>query len=465
MTKHLILTISATLLLGLSGCRTDLKQAASMEMGSEDRPPNFVVFMADDLGAPELASYGNTEHRTPNLDRLAEEGMLFRTAYATPICSPSRAMIMTGRYGFHTGWYNFKGRPGSPDHENPDYEFATAEVTFADMLKEKGYATALAGKWQMIGEWPTVVHDAGFDEYRIWAYTHYLPPDVEHTGRWENKNRPARFWHPSIMQNGEYMETGPDDYGPDLYTDFIIDFIERHRDEPFLAYYPMALTHTPWEPAPSLENPGEKTEDGLKHNVEAMDRVVGRVVSALDRLGLREETLVIFTGDNGTQGAGKARPTEQGAWVPFIASMPGTVQQDVVTDEPVDLSDVLPTLADMAGAPLPEDRPIDGRSLAPTLQNPDVEHRDWIFSYLHEDRILRTERWLLETAEGGRFYDCSGGRHAPNCDDVSGSTAPEVVAARARFDQILEDLPAPVGLEPCPFLERHKAADRAKSGT
>ena len=456
MAKYWILLLSGALLFGLSGYSAEVERAAAVAFEPEARPPNFVVIMADDLGAPELASYGNTQHRTPNLDRLAEQGMRFRTAYATPICSPSRAMIMTGRYGFRTGWYNFKGRPGSPDYENPDYEFAEAELTFADVLKQRGYATALAGKWQMLGEWPTVVRDAGFDEYRIWAYTHYLPLGVEHTGRWENENRPARFWHPSVMQNGEYVPTRPDDYGPDLYADFIIDFIERHRDEPFLVYYPMALTHTPWEPAPSLENPGEKTEDGLKHNVEAMDRVVGRIMDALNRMGLREETLILFTGDNGTQGAGKAHPTEQGAWVPFIASMPGTVQQGVVSDELVDLSDVLPTLADMAGVPLPEDRPIDGVTLVPTLQNADAEHRDWIFSYLHEDRILRDKRWLLETTEGGRFYDCSGGRHAPDCDEVTGSQDPEVVAARARFDQILELLPAPKGLEPCPYLERHK---------
>ena len=448
------LTLCLILLAGAAGAAQPALGQADVPEG--EGPPNFVVIMADDLGASELASYGNENHRTPHLDRLADEGIRFRTAYATPICSPSRAMIMTGRYGIHTGWYNFKGRPGAPDYKNPDYDFGSAELTFADVLGQAGYATALAGKWQMGGTWPTLVHDAGFDAYRIWAYKHNLPPDVEHTGGWEKPGKPARFWHPSIMQSGVYVPTEPDDYGPDLFVDFIIDFIERHRDVPFLVYYPMALTHTPWEPTPALDGSGERTEGGLKHNVEAMDRVVGRIVDALDRMGLREETLVIFTGDNGTEGNGKATPTAQGARVPFIASWPGTVPAGVVSDELVDLSDVLPTLADFAGAPLPQDRAIDGISLAPTLHGENVTHRDWIFSYLHEDRILRDKRWRLETAEGGHFYDCGSSRDPADCRDVTGSQDPEAVAARERLERILEGLPAPEGLEPCPYLEAHK---------
>ena len=268
---------------------------------AEPPRPNIVFIMADDLGAKELGCYGNQEHRTPNIDQLARTGTRFQTCWATPICSPSRVLVMTGRYGFRTGWNNLIGLPGAPRPDNPKFDIGANEVTFADVLKSKGYATALAGKWQLPGRVPTLIHDCGFDEYLTFGYKRYLPEGVKHTGRWEVKGiLPARFWHPCILRNGEYVPTQSSDYGPNLYTDFLIDFIRRHRDQPFLAYYPMCLTHKPWEPTPSLDRPGEKTPGGLKHNVEYLDHLVGRIVEALDRFGLRKNTIVIFTGDNGT---------------------------------------------------------------------------------------------------------------------------------------------------------------------
>ena len=362
------------------------------------QPLNFLVIMADDLGAKELACYGNPKHQTPNLDRLAKEGVRYRTCFSTPICSPTRIMIMTGRYGFRTGWYNFTGRPGSPTHANSSYDLGSSEITFADLLKKKGYVTALAGKWQLTGKVPTLVNDCGFDEYRIWAYKHNLPQGVKHTGRWEGRKggRTARFWHPSIMTNGKYTPTKSTDYGPDLFTDFLIDFMKRHQNKPFCAYYPMALTHTPWEPAPDPKQPGKKTPNGLKYNVESMDRVLGRLLSALTELKLRERTVVIFTGDNGTQGSGKGFVTELGARVPMIVSCPGTVRQGAVTDELADLTDILPTLAELANIEIPKKLHIDGVSLVPELKGIKGSRRLWAFSYLHERRVLRDKRWLLE---------------------------------------------------------------------
>ncbi len=440
--------------------------AAAPAIEAEDKKPaaqpNFVVIMADDLGAKELGCYGHPTHHTPHLDRLADQGMRFRTCFSTPICSPTRVMIMTGRYGFNTGWYNFTGRPGSPTHKNRDYDLGTAETTFADVLKQRGYATALTGKWQLTGKVPSLIHDCGFDEYMIWAYKHNLPPGVVHTGAWENKKRQktARYWHPSLLRTGEYVQTGPEDYGPDRFADFVIDFIRRHRAKPFCVYYPMCLTHTPWDPTPDLQHPGKKTKGGLQANVECMDRVVGRIVAALDELGLRERTIVLFTGDNGTQGSGKAETTEFGARVPLIVSSPGTIKAGVVSDELVDLTDVLPTLAAFAGAPLSTDRRIDGRSLVPTLRGERGEHRPWIFSYLHEQRVLRDKRWLLEG--DGRFYDCGNRRDGTGYVDVTDSSDPTVLAARGRFEKTLKELPAPEGLEPCPHLERRKQRSARK---
>src|SRR5688500_76681 len=164
-----------------------------------ERPPNFLVILADDLGAKELACYGNKNHKTPHLDALAAGGVRFKTCYATPICSPSRVEIMTGRYGWRTGWNNLIDRPYAPPEGSPQYDIGSAQFTFADLLKSKGYATALAGKWQLSGALPTLVTDCGFDEYRIWAYTHNLPDGVTHTGAYQKGGKTtSRYWHPSI---------------------------------------------------------------------------------------------------------------------------------------------------------------------------------------------------------------------------------------------------------------------------
>ncbi len=409
------------------------------------RRPNLVVMMADDLGAKELGCYGHPRHRTPRLDALAAGGVRFRTCYSAPVCSPTRVMIMTGRYGFRTGWNNFMLRAYAPRKDSPLFDIGTSQITFAELLKERGYATALAGKWQLSGSLPTLIHDCGFDEYRIWAYDHYLPSGVKHTGGRKGL-RTARYWHPSIMQNGKYIPTKPADYGPDMLVDFIIDFMKRNRDRPFCVYYPMCLTHQPWAPTPVVGEPGEKTKGGLQHNVQYMDHTVGRVLDAIENLGLSDETIVIFTGDNGTGKSGKNTPTELGARVPLIVSAPGRFAGGVVSDELVDLSDILPTLVELAGARLPSDRTIDGRSFVPTLQGDESEHREWIFSYLGNKQILRDKRWLLEG--NGQFFDCGNSRNGKGYRDVTESDDAQVIAARKRFAKILKNMPIPSDDDP-----------------
>ncbi len=427
------------------------KQFTSSASASGRRPLNFIVIMADDLGAKELGCYGNTEHLTPNLDRLARTGMQFRTSYATPICHPTRFEIMTGKYGHNNGVFHFPGRRGGPASGSPEDDIAR-QVTFAQVLKPLGYATAHSGKWQLTGEIPTLINECGFDEYCMWAYKHNLPPGVKHTGGWEGKKggKASRFWHPSIVRNARYVPTGPDDYGPDIYTDFIIDFVKRNKDKPFFVYYPMALTHGPFYATPDTV----KSEDGkfknlrtnFKANVEYMDKLVGRIVEALDSMGLRDNTIVFFTGDNGTGGDGKGQYTELGARVPMIVNCPGVVKaSNKPSDELVDLSDILPTLADFAGAKPPEG--IDGRSFAPLLRGQKGPTREWIYSYLADRQILRTKRWLLEDngpGHPGRLFDCGDSRDGTGYKDVTDSTAPEVLAAKKRFKEILADKPLPI---------------------
>jgi arylsulfatase A len=409
-------------------------------------PPNFLFILADDLGAKELGCYGNQQHATPQLDTLAAGGTLFKTCYVTPICSPTRVEVMTGRYGFRTGWYNLIGRPYAPRPDDPQYDIGRHHTTFAEVLKSSGYATALAGKWQLSGEHPTLIRDCGFDEYCMWAYTHNLPAGVRHTGAMEGGGRTARYWHPCLVQNGEYRPTTPDDYGPDIQADFLIDFMRRHRDRPFVAYHPCCLTHDPHLPTPAsdpakLTSRHQRSRDNFKDDVEYLDRIVGRLVKALDDLGLRQRTVVFFVGDNGTGGQGKGTATELGARVPCIVNCPGLVKAGVRSDELVDGSDMLPTLAALAGAPLPAAITYDGRSFAHLLTGEPGPTREWIFSYLEDKRILRDKRWLREG--DGRVYDCGASRDGAGYRDVTTSDEAEAVAARARFERILADLPAP----------------------
>ena len=442
--RRQFMTLAASCAVGASSI-----PLAHAQPSAENRPPNIVLILADDLGAKELGCYGNREHQTPNLDLLATTGVQFSTCYATPICHPTRLMIMTGQYGCHNGVYNFANRRGGPDPDSP-VEDMTNHVNFAQLLKARGYATALAGKWQLSGEPPDLIFECGFDEYCIWAYKHNLPKEVVHSGAFENGEKTARYWHPCILKNGNYVPTTETEYGPDIHNDFVIDFMRRHKDRPFLVYYPMCLTHGPHERTPDTKGFKDAAYDKprmrYKGAVEYMDKIVGRLVAALDELGLRENTVVIFTGDNGTGGDGKGEPTELGARVPLIVNGPRLVKERRITGELADLSDMLPTLCAFSGAAPSADRPIDGQSLASFLRGDSEHTREWIFSYIGDRRILRTKRWLLEDNSPlhyGRLYDCGESRDGAGYREATDSQEPEVIRIREQFDALLEKLPAP----------------------
>jgi arylsulfatase A-like enzyme len=444
--------------------------ALSAVSAAAERPMNFVVVLADDIGAKELASYGNTQHQTPRLDQLAKEGTRFETCWATPLCTPTRVLTMTGQYGFRTGYFHMIDRSWSPLRTSPEYSHGD-KLTFADVLKSKGYATAMAGKWQLTGEHPTLIHDCGFDTYRMWAYTHNLPPGVKHTGRYEGGTggRTARFWHPSIVENGKYLTTGPDDYGPDLFNAFAIDFIREHKEKPFCLYYTMPLTHGPHEETPDPKQPGNRRPAGYQSNVEYLDFLMGQLVDAIDAAGLAENTLFVFVGDNGTGGSGKGTLTELGVRVPLIVRCPGTVKAAVVSRELVSVADIFPTLVELADAKLPQGHVIDGKSLASTLRGGQDRHREWLFSYLGPGRIIRDERWLLTVpglGQAERMFDCGDSRTGVGYKDVSDSAEPQAAAARERLHAILKDLPGPEGhegLKP-PAPDDHGKAKAKKKG-
>lgn len=351
---------------------------------SDDAParPNIVFIMADDLGEEVIGAYGGQSFDTPNVDALAETGTRFTHAYSTPVCSPSRATLLTGRYIFRY--------PHEWGHLPP------SEVTFGNVMRDAGYATAAAGKWQMalLEDKPLQPRKEGFNRYSFWAW---------HEG--------PRYYDPLIWEDGALVDDAIDHrYGPDVYADFLLDHIKRNQGEHqrFFVYFPLTLPHFAKTDGPYEEPPGPDGEyQTYAELVSEMDRIVGRVVHAIERMGLREQTLILFTGDNGTpervtvtangrevQG-GKGRMTNAGTHVPLIASWPGHVPSGGVSNALIDFADVLPTFAELAGAPLPQDRTIDGVSFVPQLLGRDEPHRPWIYTEWDGERWARDRTWKL----------------------------------------------------------------------
>lgn len=374
---------------------------------ANDRP-NVVLIMADDLGFEALGCYGGTTYKTPHIDALAREGTRFERCYSTPLCSPTRAQLMTGRYPFRTGWINLIGRGSSPLFIFDPKK----ERTFGHVLQEAGYKTAVAGKWQLadLSEHPDHITDCGFDEYCCWTWVYDGKPT-------------SRYWNPTILQNGKLREdVFESHYGPDVYNDFVIDFIKRHRDERFFIYYPMALPHNPPHRTPDNAETA-RHRDGRRFGkpdefpglVEYMDQLVGKVVTAVDELEMRENTLILFTTDNGTHKnyvaevagtrvrGGKGQVNEAGSHVPLIASWKGVTPVGAVCDDLIDFSDFLPTLAELAGANVPLDRVIDGRSFALQLKGEPGNPREWVYVQFEQKWFLRDHHWKLH--HDGRFFD------------------------------------------------------------
>ena len=331
---------------------------------------NVILIMADDSAADNYGCYGNKFFSTPRLDSLARTGAKFNHCYSEPVCTSSRVKIMTGRDGIRN-YVQF----GTLDQD---------EVTFGNMMKGANYETAIAGKWQLHGgSRGTLAPACGFDNYCLWNYPG--------TSR-------SRFWNPSLMRDGKLMETTEKDYGPDILTDYLIEFIGKNRSKPFFAYYPMLLVHSPFLETPDSKLNANRLISKSLTNFRDMtayaDKCVGRIVDALEKYGLRDRTVIIYTTDNGTSRSltypygeekrkgEKAYATDGGTHAPLIVNCPGTVPAGTVSDDLVDFSDVLPTIADITGAKLPEVK-LDGRSFWPQCLGTKGNPRDFIFQYYY----------------------------------------------------------------------------------
>lgn len=371
--------------------------------------PNIVLILADDVGCEPIGAYGGERWKTPRIDALAASGMRFDHCYAMPVCHPSRIALLTGKYPFRlkSGWGSF------PKEEE--------KATLAHALKQAGYATAVAGKWQLCLMKKDLRQPArmGFDQWSLFGW---------HEG--------ARFHEPFIYENGRLREDTRGKYGPDLYVEFLSRFMEQSigANKPFFAFYSMALAHDVTDDIPVQVPyvPGKDRWMNYGEMIESMDEMVGKVVSKIDQLGVRDNTVILFTGDNGTAARSKLRHVtgrkyeyekvysirngqripggkgsllDIGTNVPLIASWPGRIQAGSRGHELVDFSDWLPTLTSLAQAKVKV--PIDGVSFSSTLLGTRRrEARSFAFAERRGGSAwVRTKRYKLY--DDGRYFDVS----------------------------------------------------------
>ncbi|MEO7306277.1 MAG: sulfatase-like hydrolase/transferase [Ferruginibacter sp.] len=387
--------------------------------------PNIILILADDLGIETLGCYGGTSYKTPHLDFLASVGMRFTQVYATPLCTPSRLVLMTGKYNFR----NYKAFGYLP----------AGEKTFAHLMKANGYATGVFGKWQLngMGPGPTAANpkpdpsltgstclEAGFDEYAAWflfgAGSRYKDPVISTSaGTREYKN----------------------EYGPDILEKYAETFITKHRNQPFFLYYPIVLPHDPFQPTPDM--PAYKDFDASKQGndtakfhstldsdtanypymINYMDKLVGKLIDKVREAGIEKNTLIIFVGDNGTDNritsyqngipiqGDKGVTTNAGTHVPMIVYWAGVIKPGAINNNLIDFTDFIPTFSELTKLKIPKEFILDGTSFYSQLMNAGKgKHRQWIYDYydpkwgrLKGDTWVQNENWKLY--KDGRIYN------------------------------------------------------------
>jgi arylsulfatase A len=389
--------------------------------GTDPARPNIIFILADDVGLGETGCTGGDRFKTPRIDALAEGGTRFDHCYSMPMCGPSRFTFLTGRYPFRTG---LAGNNSFGKGNTGAYRPATREVMIPAVLKAAGYVTAAAGKW---GQMPAGPDDWGFDESLA-------------AGN-------GQYWKGKYFLNGKSQTLADGKYMPDLIHDFLVDFIGRHKEEPFFVYYPMIHIHIPIQRTP--DSAPDATDDQLyADNVAYMDKLVGKLVEELDRLKLRGKTLIVFAGDNGSirppaytpvkgrqLSGNKASMREGGSRVPMIANWPGTTPAGAISHDLTDFSDFFTTFAELAGAKLPDGVELDGRSIAARIKGGKGTPREWVYVELTGKSFVRDVRWKL--GNDGGFFDLKDApfEELPVAGDTTDTAA---LAARKKLQAVLD---------------------------
>lgn len=385
--------------------------------------PNIIFILGDDVGIGDIGCTGSDRFKTPNIDALARGGMVVKHAYAEPLCGPSRATILTGRYVFRTGATN----------QDATGRFTpAAETMMPTVLKQTGYVTSSIGKW---GQLPLGPKEFGFDDYLKFQGS---------GAYWKSQGKKGE----SFELNGKSVAVGEKDYIPDLMHAHLVNFLTRNHDKPFYVYYSMSHVHSEILPTPDSKS---DSQDLYADNIAYMDKLIGKLVAELERQHLRENTLLVYFGDNGTSGGhieaatvkgrrlngSKGDVLEGGCRVPLVINWPGVTPAGKVSTDLVDSSDFFPTFAALAGAPLPAGKVIDGRSFLPQIRGQAGQPREWIFIELARKWYVADQKWKLN--EKGELFDLSDApwTEKPVAADTSDATA---VAARTKLTAALAQL-------------------------
>ena len=393
--------------------------ATSLLAAASASKPNIIFILSDDVGLGDVHCTGGP-FKTPQIDLLAKSGMRFEYCYAMPLCGPSRCLFLTGRYPFRTGLISNQSASALDAHN---------EIMIPTIMKKAGYATACVGKW---GQMPYGPGQWGFDEFMSCKGSGRYRPEqgieYERNGQWQK------------LKEGEYL--------PDLMHDFIVSFIEKNKDKPFFLYYPIELIHGPILATPDSKKNSDK-DQLYADNIAYMDKMVGKLMAELDRLHLREKTLVIFSGDNGTAHFGVERATvdgkpisgqkatmlEGGSRVPLIVNWPGVTPAGKVSKDLTDFSDFFTTFAELGGAKLPDGVTLDGHSFAPQIKGEKGTPRDWIYVELNGKSYVRDARYKLTNK--GELFDLIEApfKEIPVPKDTTDAAA---IAARKSLQEVLD---------------------------
>ncbi|AKJ63758.1 sulfatase-like hydrolase/transferase [Kiritimatiella glycovorans] len=401
--------------------------------------PHLLLITADNISARELGCYGHPSHRTPHLDRLASEGVRFQTCWGSPSGMAARVELCTGRYPFRTGWYHEFMRPAAGER---GYVVSQSNLTLARLLQHAGYDTFLAGQWLF----PESPMQHGYRNRCVWA------PGVRRLFGGEPSTvqgatpdahlRGLPSWHrnPELRINGHRYAADEEHYGPDLFRSYLAHHTSRVASAPVFMHYAMTLGRraelepggvVTWPPVP-----GTETEAGtLKDTVEHIDAGIGALMQNLVDSGLERDMIVVFTADNGSPFFGKGRIYgERGAAVPLIVWGPGRIPSLPPSPALVDHTDIFPTLAQLAGASIPGDYELDGKSFVPALRGEPGSIRTWIYAPWADRQLVRTRDWMLDGDD--RLWRCRPDEGDGTCRRVSREMAPHAYLAAHRLRRI-----------------------------
>jgi arylsulfatase A-like enzyme len=458
MIKKVLLVLSLCLFICLGFTCQSKKEVVKMHQEIK-KQPNILFILLDDMGKEWVSQYNADDIETPNIDQLAKQGMQFKNAWSMPQCTPSRITFMTGQYPFRHGWVNHYDVPRWGHGASFDSE---KNPSIAKIMKKAGYKTCIAGKWQVndFRLQPEAMVTHGFEDYCMWT-----------GGEGGNiKKSEDRYWNPYIHTKGG-SKTHEGKFGEDVFTDFIIDFMKKNKNDPMMIYYPMCLPHKPLTTTPSEPNANSKM-DKHKAMVRYADLMLEKLVTALEDLEIRDNTIIFWTTDNGTSGSvvghisgrvvrgGKTYLTENGVNEPFIVNWPGKTPSGVKTNALVDFSDLLPTFADLAGSDLPKEYQYDGKSFKDLiLGKQEKSDRDWILTmgsrpakiengkvvniYKFRDRALRDEEFkvFVDTLKQiTEIYDLKN--DIEEVKNLIDSKHEEVQKALMKFRKIVDVLPS-----------------------